>query len=317
MRKLTRWGWGTLIVLGAIIGGCQLIDSQSSSDTQARLTTRVARARAATKKATKKVTKKKTTKTVTKKHQTGYATPTLFMHGFGGNAGSTNNLIDSAQADGYATRTLLVTVGADGKLTWSGSWPKSAYHPEIQIVFEDNRNRNYQQDAQWLKKIIKQLQNRYGITKFNYVGHSMGNTDIMTYETTYGQRKQLPQLQKYVAIAPPMLGNIVMNPWSLNATNAANGKPSRMSATFKELLANRQNLPVNQLQILSIYGNLDNGTNTDGTISVASAKSLRYLVRGKTKSFKEIEMTGDLAQHRALPRRNPEVVKDMEQFLWG
>ncbi|WP_125583569.1 alpha/beta hydrolase [Levilactobacillus cerevisiae] len=316
MRKLLKWGWGTLLALSIVLAGSAVVDSQKSS-AQTRVKTQKvteldqSKVSSATKKAVKK------TKQTAKKRVTGYATPTLFMHGFTGNAGSTNNLIDSAQADGYATRTLLATVGWDGHVSFSGTWNKSDRHPEVQIVFKNNRNRNYQQDARWLKHVIKKLQRRYGITKFNYVGHSMGNTDIMAYETTFGQRKQLPQLQKYVAIAPAMLGNIVMFPWTVTTTNATNGRPSEFTPEYQKLVNNRKTIPLNQIRVLSLYGNLDNGTDTDGTISVSSAKSLRYLFWGRSKSFKEVELTGDLASHNALPRRNPEVVRDMEHFLWG
>lgn len=311
MRSLLKWGWGTLLIFGVLLAGCAAVDGQQS----------VAHSRVRTHKVTRldraKVKRTRAKKTKTRLHQVGYTTPTLFMHGFGGNAGSTNHLIDEAQADGYANRTLLATVSPNGHVTWSGSWPKGTRHPEVQIVFQDNRNRNYHQDARWLKRVIKQLQRRYSITTFNYVGHSMGNTDIMMYETLFGQRKRLPQLKKYVAIAPPMLGNIVMNPWSVHTTNAANGRPSRFSPTFQQLVNHRQNIPNNQLQVLSIYGDLGDGANTDGTISVASARSLKYLVGSRAKSFKEIELTGEDAAHGALPRRNPEVVQDMEEFLWG
>ena len=244
------------------------------------------------------------------------AIPTLFMHGFGGNASGTSNLIDSAQAAGYATRTLLVTVSAHGKLSWHGSWPPKTKHPEIKIVFQANRNRNYAQDARWLKKIIVALQTTYQIKSFNYVGHSMGNTDIMAYETIYGQKKQLPQLRKYVAIAPPMEGNIHMYPWTINLTLNANGRPNRFTPEYRRLVNGRRNLPKNQLRILSLYGNLDDGTRTDGTISIASAQSLRYLVANHAKSFKEVAFHGENAQHRALTRRNPDVVSAMEKFLW-
>ncbi|MCH4123416.1 MAG: alpha/beta hydrolase [Levilactobacillus sp.] len=317
MRSLLKWGWGTLLIFSVLLAGCAAVDGQHSvahSRVKTQKMIRLDRKKAA---AARKKTQAKKTKTRRRTHQAGYATPTLFMHGFGGNAGSTNNLIDSAQADGYATRTLLATVTPNGHVNWSGTWPKGTRHPEIQIVFRDNRNRNYHQDARWLKRIIKQLHRRYGITAFNYVGHSMGNTDIMMYETLFGQRKRLPQLQKYVAIAPPMLGNIVMNPWSVHTTNAANGRPSHFSPTFRQLVDHRRNIPNNQLQVLSIYGDLGDGANTDGTISVASARSLKFLLANRAKSFKEIELTGQDAAHGALPRRNPEVVQDMETFLWG
>ncbi|MCF7523566.1 alpha/beta hydrolase [Levilactobacillus brevis] len=63
------------------------------------------------------------------------AIPTLFMHGFGGNASGTSNLIDSAQAAGYATRTLLVTVSAHGKLSWHGSWPPKPSIRKFKLFF--------------------------------------------------------------------------------------------------------------------------------------------------------------------------------------
>lgn len=47
--------------------------------------------------------------------------PTLFFHGFGGTVHSMDYLIDQAQRDGYATRTLTIVVNPKGKVKTYGT----------------------------------------------------------------------------------------------------------------------------------------------------------------------------------------------------
>lgn len=81
-------------------------------------------------------------------------------------------------------------------------------------------------------------------------------------------------------------------------------------------MTNRDLYPIDQVNVLNIYGNLDNGSNTDGRISTTSARSLKYLIGNRAKSYQQIEFRGWDAAHSLL-RRNPVVSQKIIDFIWG
>lgn len=96
----------------------------------------------------------------------------------------------------------------------------------------------------------------------------------------------------------------------------ASGEPVTMNATYRQLLALRQVVPAKQLQILNIYGDLGDGSHSDGRVSNVSSQSLAYLLQGRAKSYREVKITGEKAQHSAL-HANAQVDHQVGQFLWG
>ncbi|MEB3363663.1 alpha/beta hydrolase [Lactobacillus sp. R2/2] len=71
----------------------------------------------------------------------------------------------------------------------------------------------------------------------------------------------------------------------------------------------------NNVSILNIFGNKEDGTNSDDDVSCVSAQSLRYLLRGKGK-YHEIEIKGANGQHSKL-HENYKVDRIIGQFLWS
>jgi uncharacterized alpha/beta hydrolase family protein len=244
-------------------------------------------------------------------------TPTLFLHGYGGGLGSTNDLVADAQKAGAAKRTVVARVSKDGEVTFSGSWAKGDVNPMVQVVLADNRNNDFQTTAKWLKNVLVALQQEYGVKKFNTVAHSMGNLTLMTYEMTYGADEKLPQLQKQVDIAGHFDGIVGMNAEVDGNQLDAAGKPQKTVSYYNWLLAHQRSYPKNQIDVLNIYGDLKDGSHSDGRVSVVSARSLRYLLGGREKSYTEKLVTGAGAQHSKLHEHNQVVNKTMINFLWG
>ena len=96
--------------------------------------------------------------------------------------------------------------------------------------------------------------------------------------------------------------------------NAKTGEPQRQDATYKPLLKLRSTFPTNT-RVLNIYGDKDDGSHSDGDIPVNSAKSLKYLVSGRAKSYREVEIKGANAQHSTL-HNNSQVNRELINFLW-
>ncbi|TYK44179.1 alpha/beta hydrolase, partial [Staphylococcus pseudintermedius] len=70
------------------------------------------------------------------------------------------------------------------------------------------------------------------------------------------------------------------------------------------------------IDVLNIYGDLKDGTHSDGSVSNTSSRSLKYLLGGSAKTYRESEYVGPSAQHSEL-HDNEKVARELIQFLWG
>lgn len=240
--------------------------------------------------------------------------PTLFFHGYGSSANAEMHMINAAKSAGVTRTVLRATVAQDGHVTWRGQFKPGDHHPLVAVQFTDNRNSDYPQDATWAKHVITGLQKSYHVTKFNVVGHSMGNMAIVYYLLANGQNRHLPQLQKEVDIAGHFNGILGVNDEPNRMTLSATGKPNKMDHNYQQLLALRQRFP-RQVQVLNIFGDLNNGTHSDGRVSNASSQSLKYLVKQRAATYQEHRIVGTEAQHSKL-HDNAQVDRLLIQFLW-
>lgn len=259
------------------------------------------------------------TQAATKQNHSKYnysQTPTIFLHGYGGGPSSANNIIAAAQKVGVAQKVLTAHVSRSGHVTLGGKWQTGRVNPLVQVLFTNNRESNYNNDARWVKNVLTTLQKRYHITKFNVVAHSMGNLALMYYEVNYGKQRSLPQLQKQADLAGHFDGILGMDDKANRNHLLANGKPQHLNSSYRYMLKHRNNYPTKQVDVMNIYGNLGDGSNSDGSVSNVSAQSLKYLLGNKPKSYVEHMIKGSNAQHSKL-HDNDEVNRYIIQFLWG
>ncbi|MCD8844005.1 alpha/beta hydrolase [Staphylococcus gallinarum] len=243
--------------------------------------------------------------------------PTLFLHGYAGSVNSEKYMVQRAKAQGVSKNIITATVSRDGDdVVLRGKISKNAKNPIVQVQFEDNKQGDYAKNAQWLKNVLVKLQHKYHFQHFNFVGHSMGNMTLSQYMLTYGNDKSLPKLDKQVNIAGPFNGVLNMNEKVNEISVDSNGKPSRMNPPYQEFRKLKQVYKGKNIEVLNIYGDLEDGTHSDGSVSISSAKSLKYLLGDSPKSYKEEQFDGDDAQHSQL-HENSEVADDLIQFLWG
>lgn len=242
--------------------------------------------------------------------------PTLYLHGYGGGASASNHQIAAAEKAGAATKVLTARVTKAGHVKLSGHWRSGKVNPLVQVIFEDNRNPDFKTDGQWLKNILTTLQSRYHIKQFNVVAHSMGNMAVMYYETANGQNKKLPQLNKQVDLAGHFDGILGRGDKPNQNRLLANGQPKTMDQNYRYLLAHINNYPSRQVRVLNIYGNLEDGSNSDGRVSNVSSRSLKYLLGNRPISYQEHMIKGKDAQHSKL-HNNGQVNRLVINFLWG
>lgn len=241
--------------------------------------------------------------------------PTLYIHGWGAGARSTNSMIDYAEKNYNADQVLTVIVSKKGDVKFQGKWTKKINRPIIQIVLQDNKNGNYNVTQKWFKNILTKLQSTYHIKKFNTVSHSMGNLITMYYQMNHGSNDKLPKLEKQVNLAGHFDGIIGLDDKVNRNYFLKTGAPRYQNDSFRDLYQHHNNYPKKQVDILNIYGNLDDGTNSDGRVSNVSSRSLKYILQDRYHSYREIEIHGVMGQHSKLHENN-NVNRLVGKFLW-
>lgn len=238
--------------------------------------------------------------------------PTLYIHGWKGTAASTNHLIEAAVATGKAKKVLTITVSPTGTLTYTGKWQKKLKYPLIQVLFQNNQAEIPQQ-AKWINTVIRSLQTHYGISAFNIVSHSMGGPSTYYWAVHYYNRSY-PQFNKFVPIAGPFDGVIYIDDSPNVNYFTSTGAPKIQDTAYKNYYLLRNKFP-KETKILNIYGNLEDGTNSDSLVTTVSARSLAYLLKKRVAYYREVQITGANAQHSKL-HNNATVNNYVDKFLF-
>ncbi|MBC1806072.1 alpha/beta hydrolase [Listeria cossartiae subsp. cayugensis] len=267
-----------------------------------------------TKKAAKEptITSNKTTKK-TVNPVSEIAIPTLFVHGYSGTANSFGGMINRLADEGDVTKSLVMTVAADGTVSTEGNYDKFSNNPTIQVIFEDNKS-SMDNQAQWIQNVMKELKNNYHIEKVYAVGHSMGGVSLTSYIEKVGSDNAYPILEKLVLIGSPLNG-LVIGDDGVTAYDLTDKGPKQSSDRYSEFMKNKQKIPTH-LRVLNIAGDTLDGTKSDGSVSVASALSGKFIFEGQAESYQEKTFTGKNAAHSKL-HENTDVDAEVADFLWG
>jgi len=242
------------------------------------------------------------------------STPTLFFHGYGSSFNAETQMTEAIKDAGVTKKIVRINVSPNGYAKLIGSIPKNAKNPLVEVNFDNNKMTDYYTAAKWAKNVIELLQDEYKFKSVNLVGHSMGNMAINYYIMENAGKKGIPKVNKVVDIAGHFNGILGMDDKANKMKLAKNGKPDKMDKSYKQLLKLRKVYPTNT-QVLNIYGDIEDGTNSDGRVSNASSKSLKYLVSGRAKSYSEKKIKGKMGQHSKL-NENKQVDKILISFLW-
>lgn len=239
--------------------------------------------------------------------------PTIFFHGWGSSSRAERHMANAAKDAGVTKTIIDAKVDKDGRVTLDGSIPKGAINPIVLVNFDNNRGASTRDQGDYAYAVVKALQDNYGITEMNMVGHSYGNMAIVYYMLQHGSDTSLPKLVKQVDIAGHFNGIIGMNEPENNSLDDE-GKPSSLTESYQELLAVGDHYPQGQVEVLNIYGNTGNGS--DERVTNLSSQSLDYLIKGHVKSYQEKEITGPNGQHSKL-HETALVDKPLIDFLWS
>ena len=249
------------------------------------------------------------------------ATPTLFVHGWGSSYHAEESMVAYAQKNHATNSVIRADVSPAGKVTLLGTIKKRAKNPIVEVNLQNNKSifaglsnqtSAMNKSSNYIKDVITVLQKRYRFNRINLVGHSMGNLQIAYYLRNNATNAHMPQLNKQVSIAGHYNGYVgeqgAPNKTVLNRA----GKPRQMSTGYRALLNLRKKFP-QKAAVLNIYG--DTGSGSDGDVTVNSARSYRYLVSKRARSYQEKEIRGSRAQHSKL-HENTKVDRLLVNFLW-
>lgn len=258
-------------------------------------------------------------------------TPVLFVHGWGAGLRSQMPLARKAIREGYAQKGLVVYVGPSGQIQMYGRLPvHPKKSPEILVKFPNAYIGEYKEAAA-LHKILILLKRNYHMTQYNAIGHSMGAYALTFQAEKYGNSNQLPRLNKLALIAGPFDGILNRHKWDQPLSGKlsrlwddypgknrllANGQPKIKHPEYRVLIRNRYRFP-RQAKILNIFGQVNDGSDSDGTISVPSALSLGSILKKQVASYKVRSFSGQLAKHANLETKNTRVQETIMKFLWG
>lgn len=260
------------------------------------------------------------------KQSTNYVsstTPTIFFHGWGSSYRAEQQMTHYAKDHGVTNTIVRANVAKNGKVTWQGKIKRGTKNPIIEVNLANNKSTKlgeksisdgYSKSSNYVFDVLTATQKKFGFTKVNIVAHSMGNLQVYYYLRNHGADPKLPQIQKIVDIAGHWNGLEAEKGANKVTLNPKTGEPSRQLPGYAGLITLRNTFP-QQIKVLNIYGNLEDGSNSDGTVPTVSSKSLRWLLNNRAKSYQKLEIKGKMGQHSKL-HENKQVDRALVKFIW-
>lgn len=237
--------------------------------------------------------------------------PIIYIHGFRGGAYTTQVMVDEVCKLKHDSHYLRVIMDLSGKVTFEGEWT-SDKHPVIQLVFRQRiigkKGINY-----YLSRLLPLLKSQFHFDNYYAVAHSLGAPAIIDTQMRYAKNAKFPQLKKVALIAGPFNGVTYLGDIPNVNIMGEKGYPLAMNLTYLHFLHQRKRFS-SHIQVLNIYGNILDETNTDKFISVVSAKSIRYILAPQLDYYQEVEVRGAMAEHSQM-HDEPFVIDIINHFL--
>ena len=203
------------------------------------------------------------------------ATPTIFLHGYDGGAGTFNPMINSSLAKkNNFQKTLTITVSSSGKLKFSNEQElQKNKSPLIQVVFE-NKKASFDQQVLWIKSISDHLKEDYDTKKMNIVAHSMGGVVATKYILDTADNSDYLKINKFVTLASPIFGSQIGTIKStvskiFDKEDLAAKDLALLSPEILKMASKKSSFPKN-IKVFSAY------SHADAVVSAYSATGLKF-----------------------------------------
>lgn len=240
--------------------------------------------------------------------------PTVMMHGTNGTRRSLGSMIKRLTKMKKAKKVMDIEVSKQGEITLIGDldYYNNGPAPLIQVIFKEGNPTEWQQ-GMWLNSVLTKLQEEYGVVEVDFVGHSMGGITGLRYIVDHAHDLRNVQIRKLVCIGSPFNSEVVHES-GVTKYDCDDKGPRHLHETYRYLQTYQEHFS-KKIRILNIYGDLKNGSRSDGVVSTSSARALKHLVDGKVGCYLEREIKGWRAQHSLL-HENRQVDDLVAQFLW-
>ena len=236
--------------------------------------------------------------------------PTLFIHGYLGNRMSFGWMLYRFEKYGWGQKSAVMRITKKQQLKIIGD--PSIKDGFIQVIFSDNTH-NITTQAKWLWQIMATLKIRYGVKEVNIVAHSMGAVSVLEYLSLYAGMNNVAKINKVVSLGAPyndyetgktskQIENIPLTKTGPKVMTPLYQKFKKQSRYFSD-----------KLFFLNIIGDLENGSHSDGVVSVNSVSSLRFLLN--PENYEELIVYGKKATHKLL-HENRQIDRRIGQFLF-
>ncbi|PIO82986.1 hypothetical protein BSQ39_05055 [Loigolactobacillus backii] len=241
-------------------------------------------------------------------------TPTIFIHGFHGNRFSFGRMLARFNRQGIAQKALVIRVSSAGRVSVRGKLPTAVANPTIQLLFSDN-GASLKKQSDWLRLVLAELKRKHHVEQVNLVGHSMGAVSLFRYLLAAGGDEDQPTIKKVITLAGPFNDLDVGEDGAQVFSYELRGDgPVAKTPVYQAFEKNMSYLPTG-VAWLNIAGDLLDGSDSDGSVSVDSALSLRFLLDKRIGRYRESLITGLKAAHYRL-HENPQVDQAICHFLW-
>ena len=244
--------------------------------------------------------------------------PTIFVHGMPSSYHAEVKMVRTLIAAGITTpdNVVLATVSSQGRVSFNHQLPLHPHNPVIEVDLENSHERNDHVSAAWIRNVVVALQQQYHFTRVNFVGHSSGPLLILCYIMDNANDPSLPRVDRLVALGGAFNGALGKRDRPNAMTLAADGLPvTRQVKEYRELLPLHDSFP-RHIRVLNLFGDLQDGSNSDGRVANNSSRALRYLVANRARSYQEVKITGANADHSGL-HNNKKVDFYLIRFLYG
>ncbi|MCP8856758.1 alpha/beta hydrolase [Latilactobacillus fuchuensis] len=236
--------------------------------------------------------------TLAKRHDSRMS-PVIFIPGSSATQNRFDQLVTKLNTKRGNRHSLLkLTVHTDNKISYSGSIRSGDNEPFIVVGFENNKDgySNIKKQAKWFSIAFNELAKRYQFNNFKAIGHSNGGLIYTAFLENYFDRDDIT-VKKLMTIG---------SPYNFSETSLAH-----KSQMLTDFIKNREKIPTN-FAMYSIAGT-ENYEN-DGIVPARSVEAGKYIYQGQAKSYTEITVTGDNAQHSDLPQ-NQQIISLIEQYV--
>lgn len=229
-------------------------------------------------------------------------TATFFVHGMPSSYVSelqmTQFLVDAGMTP--PADVIVANVKPNGKVILSHRLPKNPVNPIIEVNFKNNREKSIKKMAFWIRDAVEAVQREYPVRRINFVGHSAGPVPILYYVMMTRHNQTLPRVNRIISLGGSING--ALTPFNSTQTASVTGDGYPVGNLTKDYLALQplHNCFPRYIKVDNIYGNLNDENDSDGRVTNASSQSMRYLVKSRAKSYKEIKLVGPDVCHSGL-----------------